>query len=106
MQRVRDRVKAITGPRRRLPEPVQAVVAELNAVVRGWGAYCRRGNASRQFCRVDMYVRERLGLFLSKKAERHGRGWRRHTLASFRALGVYELAGTVSWYRATPTAVR
>jgi RNA-directed DNA polymerase len=106
MQRVRDRVKAITGPRRRLPEPVQAVVTELNAAVRGWGAYFRRGNSSRQFCQVDMYVRERLGLFMSKKAGRHGRGWGRHTLAYFRALGVYELAGTVRWYRATPTAAR
>ncbi|MDQ6850292.1 MAG: group II intron reverse transcriptase/maturase [Actinomycetota bacterium] len=106
MQRVRDRVKAITAPRHRLPEPVQAIVTELNVVLRGWGAYFRVGNASRQLGQVDSYVRERLGLFLSKKAGRHGRGWGRHPLAFFRALGVYELAGTVSWYRATPTAVR
>lgn len=106
MQRVRDRVKAITAPRRRLPEPAQVLVAELNAVLRGWGAYFRVGNSSRQFTHVDSYVRERLGLFLSKKAGRHGRGWKRHTGAYFRALGVYELAGTVAWHKATPKAVR
>ena len=106
LQRVRDRVKAITVPRWRLPEPVPAVVGELNAVLRGWGAYFRVGNSSRQFAQVDSYVHERLGLLLSKRAGRHGRGWRRHPLAFFRALGVYELAGTVRWYTATPTAAR
>lgn len=106
MQRVRDRVKAISAPRHRLPEPVQALVTELNAVVRGWGAYFRVGNSSRQLSQVDSYVRERLGLFMSKKAGRHGRGWGRHPLAYFRTLGVYELAGTVRWYQAAPKAVR
>jgi group II intron reverse transcriptase/maturase len=106
MQRVRDRVKAITSPRHQLPEPVSTIVAELNPVLRGWGAYFRQGNASQQFRHLDEYVRERLGLFLSKKAGRHGRGWQRHTLAYFRALGVYELAGTVARHTATPTAVR
>jgi RNA-directed DNA polymerase len=106
MQRIRDRVKAITAPRSRLPEAAQVLVAELNAVLRGWGAYFRVGNSSRHFSQVDSYVRERLGLFLSKKAGRHGRGWKRHTLAYFRALGVYELVGTVAWHRAASTAVR
>jgi group II intron reverse transcriptase/maturase len=106
MQRIRDRVKAITAPRRRLPEPAQVLVAELNPVLRGWDAYFRWGNSSRHFTAVDSYVRERLGLFLSKKAGRRGRDWKRHTGAYFRALGVYELAGTVAWHKATPTAVR
>ena len=80
MQRVRDRVKAITAPRHRLQEPVEPLVAELNLVLRGWGAYFRVGNASRQFAQVDRYVRERLALFLSKKAGRRGRRWARHTV--------------------------
>jgi RNA-directed DNA polymerase len=106
LQRVRDRVKALTAPRQRLPEPVKAIVAQLNPMLRGWGAYFRMGNASQQFRQVDEYVRERLALFLSKKTGRRGRRWKRHTLAYFRALGVYELAGTVAWSKATPTAVR
>jgi group II intron reverse transcriptase/maturase len=106
MQRVRDRVKAITAPRYRLKEPVELLVAELNRVLRGWGAYFRVGNASRQFTQVDSYVRERLGLFLSKKAGRPGRRWECHPVACFRALGLYDLTGTVTWATATPTAVR
>jgi RNA-directed DNA polymerase len=106
MQSVRDRVKAITAPRHHLPEPVTAIVAELNLVLRGWGAYFRVGNASQQLRHLDEYVRERLGLFLSKKTGRRGRRWSSHTLAFFRALGVHELAGTVAWYKATPTGGR
>jgi len=106
LQRVRARVKAITAPRYRLKEPVETLVAELNAVLRGWGAYFRVGNASRQFAQLARYVRERLALFLSKKAGRAGRRWERHSVAFFRALGLHDLNGTVAWASATPRAAR
>jgi RNA-directed DNA polymerase len=106
MQRVRDRIQAITAPRYRLLEPAQPLVDELNRLLRGWGAYFRVGNSSRKFQQVDDYVRQRLALFLSKKTGRRGRCWERHSVAFFRALGVCQLTGTVTWYRATPTAVR
>ena len=106
MQRVRDRIKAITAPRHRLPEPVGPIVAELNAVLRGWGAYFRVSNASRQFQQLDSYVRKRLGLFLNKKAGRRGTRRIIPTAALCRGLGVYTLSGTVAWASATPTAAR
>lgn len=106
MQAVRGRIKEITAPRHRLPEAIKPLVEELNRVLRGWGAYFRTGNSSRQFGQVDSYVRERLGLFLSKKTGRTGRRGGSRTLGYFQALGVYQLAGTVSWYKATPKAVR
>ncbi len=106
MQAVRERVKAITAPRHRLPEPVQPIVGELNQLLRGWGAYFRVGNSARKFQQLDTYVRERLGLFLSKKTGRSGCGWKRHDAAFFQALGVYRLVGTVARHQATPTAAR
>ena len=106
MQRMRDEIKAITAPRHRLPEPVRPIVAELNQVLRGWGAYFRVGNSPRKFAQVDSYVRERLALFLSKKTGRRGDGESATRSAFFRALGVYQLSGTVAWYTATPTAAR
>jgi group II intron reverse transcriptase/maturase len=106
MQAVRDRIKAITKPRHRLPEPVGAIVAELNMVLRGWGAYFRVGNSNRKFQQIDAYVQERLALWHSKKAGQPGRNWERHSLAYFQALGVYELTGTVKWYTAAPTGTR
>jgi RNA-directed DNA polymerase len=106
MKAVRERVKAITAPRHRLPEAVKPIVDEVNRVLRGWGAYFRVGNSSKKFGQVDNYVRERLGLFLSKKAGRSGRCWETHSLEFFQKLGVYQLAGTVSWHKATPIAAR
>ena len=106
MQRVRERVKAITAPRHRLPEPIQPIVADVNRVLRGWGAYFRVGNSSRQLAAVDHDVRERLATFLAKKAGRGGHQRRRYTWAFFEELGVYQLTGTVTWYRAAPRAAR
>ncbi len=106
MRAIRSRVKEITAPRYRLPEPIAGIVSEVNQVLRGWGAYFRVGNATRHFQQVDSYVRERLALFLSAKAGRRGRDWKRHTLAFFRRLGVYQLTGTVARITATPTAGR
>jgi len=106
MQRVRDRIKAITAPRQRLPEPIEPIVAEVNQVVRGWGAYFRVGNSTRKLQDVDHYVRERLAKFLAKKAGRGGHQRKRYTWAFFEKLGVYQLAGTVKWYTAAPKAAR
>jgi RNA-directed DNA polymerase len=105
-QRVRARINTITAPRYRLTEPIRQIVEELNRVLRGWGAYFRVRNAAQVFRYVDEYVRERLSLFLQKKARRTGRRWKVHTPDFFRALGVYHLSGTVAWTTATPTAVR
>ena len=107
MERVRGRIKAITAPRPRLLEPLEHLTAELNLVLRGWGAYFRVGNAGRQFDQIDSYVSQRLALFLSKKARRSGWHWRdRYTSAFFRRVGVYRLSGTVTWHPAAPIATR
>ena len=106
LQSIRERVKAITDGRARLTEPTERVVAEINRAVRGWGAYFRDGNSSRQFGQIDSYVRERIALWDSKKHGRSGRRWQAHSAAFFRALGVYQLSGTVRWTTATPRATR
>jgi group II intron reverse transcriptase/maturase len=106
MQRNRDKIKAITAPRHRLPEPIGPIVTEVNQAVRHWGAYFRIGNSTRKFRQIDSYVRERLALFVSKKAGRHGRQRKRYGWAYFQKLGVYVLSGTVTWYTAAPRAAR
>jgi RNA-directed DNA polymerase len=107
MERVQERIKAITAPRWRLVEPLQNLIAELNPVLRGWGAYFRVGNASHQFDQIDRYVHERLALFLSKKARRSGRNWRgRYPWAYFQWLGIYRLSGTIAGRKAAPIGTR
>ena len=99
MQRIRDKIKAITAPRHRLSEPVGPIVNEVNQAVRHWGAYFRVGNSGHKFAQVDDYVRERLALFMSKKSGQHGRHQQqRYTFAYFKTLGAYRLNGTVAWY--------
>jgi RNA-directed DNA polymerase len=57
MQRIRDKIKAITAPRHKLPEPVGPIVTEVNQALRHLGAYFRVGNSTRKFHQVDEYVR-------------------------------------------------
>lgn len=105
MERVRERIKAITAPRPRLLLPLDRIIGELNPVLRGWGAYFRVGNSGEHFLQIDNYVRERLALFLSKKKRRSGRRWgEQYTWAFFRRLGIYRLGGTIGGRRATPIA--
>jgi RNA-directed DNA polymerase len=69
---VRAKIKAVTAPRSRLHLPVEEIVAELNPILRGWGAYFRRPGNGRQMSQIDHYVRLRVALFVSKKRRRRG----------------------------------
>src|SRR3989442_3886150 len=87
MRRIRQRVKDCT-PRGVCHRNLRATIAQLNPVLRGWGAYFRTGNAALQFGQVDDYVAWRLKRLLVK---RHGRDSRagqadRWTPDFFRAL--------------------
>ena len=95
---IRAKVKAVTAPRSRLHLPVEEIVAELNPILRGWGAYFRRPGNGRQMSQIDHYVRLRVALFASKKRRRRGvspwqlcrdpRWWQ--------DLGLYELSAGIS----------
>ena len=92
---LRDKVRAATS-RSKAERPVSAVVADLNPVLRGWGAYFRHGNSGRKFNAVDGYVHERLAILASRKHGLTGRNWTtRFTYGWITRLGVYRLTGTV-----------
>ncbi|HBA83290.1 MAG TPA: group II intron reverse transcriptase/maturase [Verrucomicrobia bacterium] len=61
--------------RRSLSAPIEAVVAKLNSVLRGWALYHRHVVASRTFSRVDTYVYEQLWRFLRRKHPGKSRKW-------------------------------
>jgi group II intron reverse transcriptase/maturase len=98
MQRVRTRIRELT-PRGRCHEDLRTVIADVNAVVRGWGQYFRTGNAAARFLQLDRYVEERLrGLLLKRYGSRVAAGraeawWR----PFFEALGLCRLRGTVQY---------
>ncbi len=98
MRQVRTRLRELT-PRRRCHEDLRPVIAEVNAVVRGWGQYFRTGNAATRFVQLDRYVDERLrGLLLKRYGSRLAAGraaaWRR---PFFETLGLCRLRGTVQY---------
>lgn len=99
MKAVRHKVKAIVGPRSSRYRSPQEVVQCLNPVLRGWGAYFRKGNSSRQLSQVDDYVAQQMRLYLSKKHQRRGRNWECWPDTFLhKELGLYRLSGTVEWY--------
>jgi RNA-directed DNA polymerase len=98
MQRLRQRVKVLT-PRNVCHRDLRRTIAQLNPVLRGWGAYFRTGNAAGKFQLVDDYVTWRLKRVL---VQRHGRNLHagqsaRWTPDFFPALGLQRLRGTIRY---------
>jgi RNA-directed DNA polymerase len=98
MQRIQQRVKMLT-PRGVCHRNLRDTIAQLNPVLRGWGAYFRTGNAAIKFGQVDAYVSWRLTRLLVK---RHGRQLHagqaaRWTADFFHALGLHRLRGTIRY---------
>ena len=99
MERVRVRVKDLTGCARNGVRDVRVLIRDLNPVLRGWGGYFRTGNAARKFNQVDWYVVDRLRAFLARRKGRAlGPGEAtRWTREYFEALGLHRLRGTVQY---------
>ena len=99
MNRVRSRVRELTGRNRNGVKDVRVIIRDLNPVLRGWGNYFRTGNAAVKFLHVDQYVVGRLRSFLRKRygrslqpgqVQRWSREW-------FEGHGLYRLRGTIRY---------
>jgi hypothetical protein len=66
MNAIRVKIREATD-RRFLGHSLAWIVGNLNRILRGWGAYFRRGNSARKFADIDSYVHERLAIFASIK---------------------------------------
>ena len=98
MQRVRQRVKALT-PRGACHRDLRVTITQLNPVLRGWGGYFRTGNAAIKFGQLDDYVAWRLRRLLVKRQGRQLRAGQaaQWTPAFFHALGLHRLRGTIRY---------
>ena len=95
MASIRGKIRERTE-RRFARLPLEAVVDELNPVLRGWRGYFRYGNSGRKFAQIDGYVNERLAMLASTKHGLTGRNWvTRFNYAWCTRLGVQRLTGTV-----------
>ena len=104
-QRLRDRVREITGPWA-AGKDLKTLIGELNPALRGWGNYFRTGNADREFNKMDGFVYRRLRRWLYRRGgQRPGRAikW---TSEGFWSMGLYKLQGTVRYpSQATPSKI-
>jgi RNA-directed DNA polymerase len=79
------RPKKVTALLRRVREvlrssrhlPVQAAVAQVNPILRGWVNYFRVGNSGQAFAKVKYHVDRKVRRFAAKKSKRKGFGWKR-----------------------------
>jgi len=70
MSKVRERIREITSCQHSGMK-LADVIAKLNPVLRGWGAYFRNGNATRQFVAIDRYTQLRLTIFANRVRSRN-----------------------------------
>jgi group II intron reverse transcriptase/maturase len=99
---VRQKVRMQT-PKGRCHADLREIVADLNPVLRGWGAYFATGNAARSFNQIDTYVYERLRDLHVKRAGRNldPRKAETWTREYFWNHGLHRLRGTVKYPEAT-----
>lgn len=71
LQKVRDTLRT----HRHLS--VQAAVAQVNPILRGWVNYFRVGNSSQAFHKVQYHVERKVRRFAAKQRKRTGFGWKR-----------------------------
>jgi RNA-directed DNA polymerase len=99
MNRVRHRVRQLTGRNRGGVKDIRVVIRDLNPMLRGWGNYFRSGNAAQKFLSVDRYVQRRLRRLLLRRVgrnvrSRHFKVW---TSDWFRDQGLHRLRGTIRY---------
>ena len=94
MTRARDRIRELTD-RRRLREPVEDVVQDLNRFLRGWAGYFRYGNSTDAFDKITFHAFARLAGFIAKRHKRRTRyGWGVLTHSPDR-MGLIDLSGII-----------
>ncbi len=98
MASIRAKIRERTD-RRFASRDLHDVVADLNPVLRGWGAYFRYGNSTRKFAAIDSYVHWRLSKLASVKyATRYRLRASRFTHGWLTGLGTYRLTGSVRYW--------
>jgi RNA-directed DNA polymerase len=94
-QHARDRIRELTD-RSRLLMPVERIVQDVNAFLRGWAGYFRYGNSARAFDKISAFALARLARFIAKRHKRRYRwGWQLVAYRSPDRLGLVKLSGIV-----------
>jgi RNA-directed DNA polymerase len=94
MRHARVRIHELTD-RRRLREPVEDVVQDVNSFLRGWAGYFRYGNSAVAFDKITFHAFVRVAHFIAKRHKRSARyGWWLIHQSPDR-MGLISLGGTI-----------
>jgi hypothetical protein len=67
----------VNQQQREVIDYLQAAVAEVNPILRGWVNYFKVGNSSQAFNKVKYHVERKVRRFAAKQRKRTGFGWKR-----------------------------
>jgi RNA-directed DNA polymerase len=70
----------------------QEMVGDLNAMLRGWAAYFRRGDCQADFRKLDQHIRRTVARYDVRRRNLRTLSWRRYGPTWFRSIGLYRLA--------------
>ena len=97
LQRLRDKVKALTDPTR-APLPTSVVSAEVNRVVHGWAGHIYFKYCARDFRNLRRFVEERVRVYLRRKHRHRTGGYQAFPNAFlYDDLGLYRLPLSPPW---------
>lgn len=102
LQAIKDRVTGLTK-RERTVKPIEWVVTEVNATVRGWVGYFHFKNCSKVLTHLRGHVEERLRTHLRKrhKIKDRGTGYARFgSQVLYGKYGLYKVPTTAGWKKA------
>jgi RNA-directed DNA polymerase len=90
IRRIKQKVRGVVG--RRYGRSLEEMIERLNPVLRGWNIYHTTVQPERpRFLRLNLFVRQRLRIFLRRKYSDRSRGARRTLDNLFVRLGLYQL---------------
>ena len=102
LQAIKDRVTGLTK-RERTVKPIEWVVTEVNATVRGWVGYFHFKNCSKVLTHLRGHLEERLRTHLRKrhKIKDRGTGYARFgSQVLYGKYGLYKVPTTAGWKKA------
>jgi group II intron reverse transcriptase/maturase len=89
IERIKQRVQTVVG--RRYGLTLEALITELNPVIRGWDNYHKRARSARKRVRkLNGFIYERIRIFLKRKYSDPSRGTRRVHNNMLVRLGLYQ----------------
>ena len=101
-QNVKDRITELTK-RGRTVKPLEWVVNEVNAMVRGWVGYFHYRNCSRTLTKIRNHLEQRLIIHLRKRHKVRDRkaGYAKFPSRTlYEKCGLYKVPTTAGWTRA------